>query len=55
MAWRMKAAQLEMVLKDHILKSQQSISPELQKFRNENENLRTYIKYVKRVAKSLIN
>lgn len=46
MAWRMKAAQLEMVLKDQIFKTQQSITPELEKYRSENERLRIYIKYV---------
>ncbi|VDM11819.1 unnamed protein product [Wuchereria bancrofti] len=45
MAWRMKAAQLEMVLKDQIFKTQQGITPELEKCRNENEHLRMYIKY----------
>ncbi|MCP9257818.1 hypothetical protein DINM_001068 [Dirofilaria immitis] len=45
MAWRMKAAQLEMVLKDQILKTQQSTNTfELDKCRNENERLRTYIR-----------
>ncbi|KAK6111931.1 hypothetical protein QQG55_45635 [Brugia pahangi] len=44
MAWRMKAAQLEMVLKDQIFKTQQGITPELEKCRNENEHLRMYIK-----------
>ncbi|EFO18940.1 hypothetical protein LOAG_09555 [Loa loa] len=47
MAWRMKAAQLEMVLKDQIIKIQkQGITPELEKYRNENEYLRTYIKNI---------
>ncbi|VDK78737.1 unnamed protein product [Onchocerca ochengi] len=47
MAWRMKAAQLEMVLKDYISKKQQDIfNPELEKYRNDNERLRTYIKNI---------
>ncbi|VBB33710.1 unnamed protein product, partial [Acanthocheilonema viteae] len=45
-AWRMKAAQMEMVIKDQILKKQQSITPELEKYRNENEHLRAYIKKI---------
>ncbi|VDM13299.1 unnamed protein product [Wuchereria bancrofti] len=44
MAWQMKAAQLEMVLKDQIFKIQQGITPKLGKCRNENEHLRMYIK-----------
>ncbi|CAG9531876.1 unnamed protein product [Cercopithifilaria johnstoni] len=44
MAWRIKAAQLEMVLQDQIFKTKQDATPELERCRNENECLRTYIK-----------
>uniref|UniRef100_A0A0R3RZN5 Zf-C3H1 domain-containing protein n=1 Tax=Elaeophora elaphi TaxID=1147741 RepID=A0A0R3RZN5_9BILA len=55
-AWRMKAAQLEMVLKDQILKKQQGFSADLLKCRNENERLRTYIKNMKsNTSKTLHN
>ncbi|VDK86866.1 unnamed protein product [Litomosoides sigmodontis] len=47
MAWRMKAAQLEMVLKDQILKTHQDITSELAKCRTENERLRACIKHTK--------
>lgn len=45
MAWRMKAAQLEMVLKDQILKTHHDITSELAKCRTENERLRECIKH----------
>lgn len=44
-AWRMKAAQLEMVLKNQIFKTQQDSTSDLEKYRSENERLRTYIEY----------
>uniref|UniRef100_A0A0N5CNG9 GRIP domain-containing protein n=1 Tax=Thelazia callipaeda TaxID=103827 RepID=A0A0N5CNG9_THECL len=43
MVWRTKSAQLEIILKEQILKTQ-GINPELEKFRCENERLRLYIK-----------
>uniref|UniRef100_A0A915PI13 Uncharacterized protein n=1 Tax=Setaria digitata TaxID=48799 RepID=A0A915PI13_9BILA len=46
MVWRTKAVQLEIVLKDQLLKSQQGISPELERCRIENERLRMYIKNI---------
>ncbi|KHN80514.1 hypothetical protein Tcan_15350 [Toxocara canis] len=41
MAWRTKAAQLEIVLKEQIVKAQQN--GELERYRNENEQLKLYV------------